>query len=54
MKTYTTKDLAALLQVDEKTVLRLCKRNKLNPIPGIRHKRFTEDEVNRFLKCPNN
>ena len=50
MRVFTTKDVAAALQVDEKTVLRLCHRKLLNPIPGIRHKRFTEDELNRFLK----
>ena len=49
MKIYTTKDLATHLKVDEKTILRLCKRKLLTPIPGIRHKRFTEDEVKRFL-----
>ena len=50
MKVCTTKDVAALLLVDEKTVLRLCHRTLLTAIPGIRHKRFTEEEVNRFLK----
>jgi excisionase family DNA binding protein len=54
MKVLTTKDVAALLQVDEKTILRLCHRKLLTAIPGIRHKRFTEDEVNRFVKCRNN
>ncbi|HEX3720856.1 MAG TPA: helix-turn-helix domain-containing protein [Verrucomicrobiae bacterium] len=49
----TTKNVVALLQVDEKTVLRLCHRKLLTAIPGIRHKRFTEDELNRFLKCRN-
>jgi excisionase family DNA binding protein len=49
MKVYTTKDVAALLLVDEKTVLRLCHRKLLTPIPGIRHKRFTEDEVKRYM-----
>jgi len=54
MKVLTTKDVAALLLVDEKTVLRLCHRKLLTPISGIRHKRFTEVEVNRFLTCRNN
>jgi hypothetical protein len=53
MKVLTTKNVVALLQVDEKTVLRLCHRKLLTAIPGIRHKRFTEDELNRFLKCRN-
>jgi excisionase family DNA binding protein len=53
VKIFTTKDVASLLQVDEKTVLRLCHRKLLTPIPGIRHKRFTEEELNRFLKCRN-
>jgi excisionase family DNA binding protein len=50
MKVHTTKEVAALLLVGEKTVLRLCQRKLLNAIPGIRHKRFTEDELNRYLK----
>jgi excisionase family DNA binding protein len=51
MKVYTTKDVAALLLVDEKTVLRLCHRKLLTPIPGIRHKRFTEEEVKRYMNA---
>jgi hypothetical protein len=48
MKVYTTKDLAARWQVGAKTILRLCHRGLLIPIPGIRHKRFTEVEVTRY------
>jgi hypothetical protein len=50
MKVFTTKDVAAMLLVDEKTVLRLCQRKLLTPIHGIRHKRFTEVEFDRYCE----
>jgi excisionase family DNA binding protein len=49
MKIYTADEVAGLLQVDYKTVLRLIKRGLLKAIPGIRHKRITEQELNRYL-----
>ena len=49
MKVYTATEVACLLQVDYKTVLRLIQRGLLKAIPGIRHKRITEDEIKRFL-----
>ena len=48
MKVYTTNEVACLLQVEYKTVLRLIQRGLLKAIPGIRHKRITEQELNRF------
>jgi len=51
MKVYTAQEVADLLRVEYKTVLRLIKRNKLKPIPGIRHKRISETELNRFLSA---
>lgn len=38
VKIYTAKEVAGLLKVDYKTVLRLIKRGLLKAIPGIRHK----------------
>jgi len=49
VKIYTAEEVACLLKVDYKTVLRLIKRGLLNAIPGIRHKRITEQELNRYL-----
>ena len=49
MKIYTADEVAGLLQVDYKTVLRLIQRGLLKAIPGIRHKRITEQELNRYL-----
>lgn len=49
MKIYTAQEVAAELQVEYKTVLRLIKRGLLKAVPGIRHKRITENELKRFL-----
>lgn len=49
VKVYTAEEVAGLLKVDYKTVLRLIKRGLLKAIPGIRHKRITEQELNRYL-----
>ena len=49
MKIYTANEVADLLKVKYKTVLRLIQRGLLKPIPGIRHKRITEQELKRFL-----
>ncbi len=49
MKVYTAEEVAAELKVEYKTVLRLIKRGLLNAVPGIRHKRITEQELKRFL-----
>jgi len=49
MKIYTANEVADLLQVEYKTVLRLIKRGLLKAVPGIRHKRITEQELNRYL-----
>ena len=49
MKIYTAVEVAAVLEVDYKTVLNLIKRGLLKALPGIRHKRITEDELNRYL-----
>jgi excisionase family DNA binding protein len=49
VKIYTADEVAGLLKVDYKTVLRLIQRGLLKAIPGIRHKRITEQELNRYL-----
>lgn len=49
MKVYTADEVAGVLHVDYKTVLRLIKRGLLKAIPGIRHKRITEQELHRYL-----
>ena len=49
MKIYTANEVADVLKVKYKTVLRLIQRGLLKPIPGIRHKRITEQELKRFL-----
>ncbi len=49
VKIYTADEVAGELKVEYKTVLRLIKRGLLKAIPGIRHKRITEQELNRFL-----
>jgi excisionase family DNA binding protein len=46
---YTAADVASILQVEYKTVLRLIQRGLLKAIPGIRHKRITEQELRRYL-----
>jgi excisionase family DNA binding protein len=46
---YTAEEVAVMLKLDYKTVLRLIKRGLLKALPGIRHKRITEEELNRYL-----
>lgn len=46
---YTAEEVAGKLKVDYKTVLRLIQRGLLKTLPGIRHKRITEAELNRYL-----
>jgi excisionase family DNA binding protein len=48
MKVYTAQEAAEWLQVDYKTVLRLIQRGYIKPLPGLRHKRITEHELNRY------
>ncbi len=38
-----------MLKVEYKTVLRLIQRGLLKAIPGIRHKRITEQELRRYM-----
>ncbi len=44
---YTAEEVARILKVDYKTVLRLIERGLLKSLPGIRHKRITEGELIR-------
>jgi excisionase family DNA binding protein len=46
---YTAREVAGMLKVEYKTVLRLIQRGLLKAIPGIRHKRITEQELRRYL-----
>ena len=49
LKIYTADEIAGQLQTSYKTVLNLIKRGLLKALPGIRHKRITEAEFNRYL-----
>ncbi len=49
MNVYTAEEVASQLKVEYKTVLRLIQRGLLKTLPGIRHKRITEAELNRYL-----
>jgi excisionase family DNA binding protein len=49
MNVYTAEEVAGQLKVEYKTVLRLIQRGLLKTLPGIRHKRITEAELNRYL-----
>jgi excisionase family DNA binding protein len=46
---HTAEEVAAILKVEYKTVLRLIQAGRLKSLPGIRHKRITEAELNRYL-----
>ena len=48
MKIHTAEEVAEILKVDYKTVLRLIQRGLLKTLPGIRHKRITEAELMRY------
>ena len=52
VKIHTAGAVAVLLSVDYKTVLNLIKRGHLRALPGLRHKRITEAELNRYLGVP--
>jgi len=47
--TFTLSQVSEALQVHGRTVRNLVARGLLRPIPGIRHLRFTAQEVNRFI-----
>lgn len=49
LKIYTADEIAGQLNVSKQTVLNLIKRGDLKGLPGIRHKRITEAELNRYL-----
>ena len=49
MNVFTAEEVAAKLKVDYKTVLRLIQRGHIKTLPGIRHKRITEAELDRYL-----
>lgn len=49
MNVYTAEEVAGMLKVEYKTALRLIERGLLKALPGIRHKRITEHELNRYL-----
>ncbi len=53
LKIYAADEIAGQLNVDYKTVLNLIKRGLLKALPGIRHKRVTEEEFNRYLGIQN-
>ena len=49
LATFKLKQVSQTLQVNDRTVRNLVARGLLKPIPGIRHLRFTAQEVNRFI-----
>jgi hypothetical protein len=49
MKTFTAGEIAGELKICKKSVLNLIKHGHLNALPGLRHKRVTEAEFNRYL-----
>ncbi len=49
MKVYTVEEIAAILRIDYKTVLRLIERGLIKVLPGIRHKRIVEEELKRYV-----
>ncbi len=49
VKVYTVEEVASILRVEYKTVLRLVKRGWLKVLPGIRHKRIPEAELDRYM-----
>ncbi|MGA2603246.1 MAG: helix-turn-helix domain-containing protein [Verrucomicrobiia bacterium] len=49
MKVYTVEEVASILRLEQKTVLHLIKRGFLKALPGIRHKRIPEAELDRYM-----
>jgi len=49
VKIHNAHEVAGLLGVDYKTVLNLIRRGHLRALPGLRHKRITGMELNRYL-----
>jgi excisionase family DNA binding protein len=53
LKIYTADEIAGQLKTSYKTVLNLIQRGQLKSLPGIRHKRITEEEFRRYLGLEN-
>jgi hypothetical protein len=53
VKIYTAAEIAGILKVSYKTVLNQIKRGRLQALPGLRHKRVTEEAFNRYLGVSN-
>ena len=49
MKTYTTEQIAAILQLDGETIRRYIKQGKLKAMKFGRVWRVTEEELQRFM-----
>jgi predicted transcriptional regulator of viral defense system len=49
----TVRDAAAVLSVKPVTIRRLCQRGLLKRIPGIRHLRIAQAEMDRFIASSN-
>ena len=49
VKIYTVEEVASMLRLEQRTVLRLIKRGYLKIFPDIRHKRINEVELERYL-----
>jgi len=46
---YSTAELCAAVGISRVTAYRLEKRGLLRPVPGLRHKIYSREEVARFL-----
>jgi len=51
--TCSLRETAELMGVHPATVYRLVARQLLAPVPGLRHLRFTHEEIHRFLNGGN-
>ena len=50
METYTVNELASILKVTRATVYKLIREKKITPIIVGKRKRFTQEELQRYLK----
>lgn len=50
--TYTSEQVCAALQISKVTLWRFEKRGILNPLPHLRHKRYSILSVERFAAGP--
>lgn len=51
--TRSLRETSKILGLHPSTVYRLAARKMIVPVPGLRHLRFTTEEIDRFLKGGN-